>query len=184
LKLPVNRQPGNGKPLPPESFDRLFDQHYHAVFKYLRFQGLEAEEANDLASSVFLRALDKLPTFDPNRARFKTWLFTLVRNTLYNHWRDQAARKSLPIELADRQSSHAPMPEEEAVRQEDHNDLLKALRLLEDREREIIALKFSARLTNRQIAELTGLTDSNIGVILFRTLKRLKMELDAENRHA
>jgi RNA polymerase sigma factor (sigma-70 family) len=132
----------------------------------------------------FLRALDKLPTLDPNRARFKTWLFTLVRNTLYNHWRDQAARKSLPIELADRQSSHAPMPEEEAVRQEDHNDLLKALRLLEDREREIIALKFSARLTNRQIAELTGLTDSNIGVILFRTLKRLKMELDAENRHA
>jgi len=183
LKLRKNRQPGNGKPLPSESFDYLFDRHYHDVFKYLRFQGLEADEANDLASSVFLRALEKLSTFDSSRAGFKTWLFTLVRNKLYNHWRNRSGRGSLPLEVADCQSSHAPMPEEEAVRREDRDDLLKALKLLEDRDREIIALKFSARLTNRQIAELTGLTESNVGVILYRALKKLKTELTTENKH-
>jgi RNA polymerase sigma factor (sigma-70 family) len=184
LKLRKNRQPGNGKPVPPESFDHLFDRHYLEVFKYLRFQGLEADEANDLASSVFLRALEKISTFDSSRAGFKTWLFALVRNKLYNHWRDQSVRDSLPFESVELQSSHAPMPEEEAIHRENHDDLLIALEQLEDRDREIIALKFSARLSNREIAELTGLSDSNVGVILFRVLKKLKTELNAENKHA
>lgn len=184
MKPRRNRQPGNGKPVPPENFDHLFDQHYHDVFKYLRFQGLEGDEANDLASSVFLRVLEKLSTFDSSRAGFKTWLFTLVRNKLYNHWRDESGRGSLPLEVADNQSSLVPLPEEEVVQGETRDDLLKALRLLEDREREIIALKFSTRLTNREIAELTGLSDSNVGVIVFRALNKLKMELTAENKHA
>lgn len=51
---------------------------------------------------------------------------------------------------------------------------------LSDRERDLIALKFAAGLTNRRIAELTGLSENNVGVILYRAVQRLRVELNAK----
>ena len=51
---------------------------------------------------------------------------------------------------------------------------------LDDRERDLLALKFGAGLTNRRIARLTGLTESNVGVILYRTLHHLREQLREE----
>jgi RNA polymerase sigma-70 factor (ECF subfamily) len=44
---------------------------------------------------------------------------------------------------------------------------------LPDRERELLALKYGSGLTNREIAGLTGVSESNIGTILYRTVRRL-----------
>ncbi len=52
---------------------------------------------------------------------------------------------------------------------------------LADRERELVALKYGAGLTNRVIAHLSGLTESNVGVILYRTIQTLRSEW--ENDH-
>jgi len=51
---------------------------------------------------------------------------------------------------------------------------------LSDRERDLVALKFAAGLTNRRIAELTGLSESNLGVILYRAVPRLRAEMSAK----
>ena len=55
--------------------------------------------------------------------------------------------------------------------------LLKAVSALDERAREIIALKFSSGMTNRDIAKVTGLGESNVGVILYRALKTLQQTL-------
>lgn len=54
--------------------------------------------------------------------------------------------------------------------------LLRLLLQLEERERELVALKYGAGLTNRDIARLTGLSESNVGVILHRTVRSLRQE--------
>jgi RNA polymerase sigma-70 factor (ECF subfamily) len=58
---------------------------------------------------------------------------------------------------------------------------------LDGRARQILALKFGGALTNRQIAGITGLTESNVGVILYRSLTKLRALLIAstsmEGRH-
>lgn len=59
-------------------------------------------------------------------------------------------------------------------------ELLAAVARLSDRERDLIALKFAAGLTNRRIAELTGLSESNLGVILYRAVPRLRAEMSAK----
>ena len=58
--------------------------------------------------------------------------------------------------------------------------VLKAMTRLSDKERELIALKFTMNMTNRAIAETTGLGESNVGVILFRAMKTLKGLLGPE----
>ena len=51
---------------------------------------------------------------------------------------------------------------------------------LADRERELVALKYGAGLTNRAIAGLTGLTESNVGVILYRAVQRLRADWETQ----
>ena len=78
--------------------------------------------------------------------------------------------------LRDRASTE-PQPEEVAIRDETRAELLAAVARMSDRERDLIALKFAAGLTNRRIAKLTGLNESNVGVILYRAMRRLRAEL-------
>ena len=69
---------------------------------------------------------------------------------------------------------------------QDKEQILQALQALDGRAREILALKFGGPLTNRQIAELTNLTESNVGIILYRSLLKLRILLansQPEARH-
>jgi RNA polymerase sigma-70 factor (ECF subfamily) len=54
------------------------------------------------------------------------------------------------------------------------------LRRFPQREQDIVALKFDAELTNAQIGEVMGLTESNVRVILCRTLQKLRKSLQNE----
>ena len=76
--------------------------------------------------------------------------------------------------------------EDSIILAQDKKQILSALASLDARAVEIVALKFGGRLTNRQVAELTDLTESNVGVILYRTLaklRRLLTETRMEARH-
>jgi RNA polymerase sigma factor (sigma-70 family) len=167
---------GNGRHAPPDPA-QLVEQHYPAVFKYYRYRGLEAAEANDLASAVFERVLEKLPAYDPARGAFGTWLFAIARHMLSNHWRAERVRRAVPLAEVEQHASPEPLPEELALAREARAELLAALGTLTTHEQDLIALKFSARFTNRQIAALTGLTDSNVGVTLYRAMQKLRLRL-------
>ena len=65
-------------------------------------------------------------------------------------------------------------PDEVIVRQQQGQVMLQALLTLPPREQEILDLKFVAGLSNVQVAEATGLTPSNVGVIVFRALRKLR----------
>jgi RNA polymerase sigma-70 factor (ECF subfamily) len=49
------------------------------------------------------------------------------------------------------------------------------------REREIFSLKYGAQFTNRSIAKIVGLTESNVGTILHRLVSRLREQWEHEN---
>ncbi|HBK54004.1 MAG TPA: hypothetical protein DDZ44_08720 [Syntrophomonas wolfei] len=65
-------------------------------------------------------------------------------------------------------------PSAKSLRNETHNELLAALATLGDRERNIIAMRFAANLKNREIASLLGLSENNVGIIVYRSLRQLR----------
>lgn len=153
-----------------------FDRYYPMVFKYFRYRGADCDTANDLASSVFERALAKLESFNPRKAVFATWLFAIAHHLAINHWKSQARSHPVSLDLAALPGNDSS-PEEALLCLERLEGLLIALHELEEREQEIIALKFAGALNNRQIASLVGLSASNVGVILYRALKKLNVKL-------
>jgi len=153
------------------SLEKAFEVYYPAVFRYFRFRGADVDTANDLASSTFERALKNIASFDPRKAQIQTWLFTIAHNLGVNHWK--AEKQTAPLD------DDLPIPDDPPLEQalifnQDKEQILLAIQSLDARARETLALKFGGLLTNRQIAELNHLSESNVGVILYRSLMKLR----------
>jgi len=156
--------------------ETAFDRYYPGIFRFFCYRGADVQTANDLAASVFERALQNLDQYDPKKAQIQTWLFTIARNLSINHWRSQK-ENLLPLEEELPQT--APPLEDLLIHVENKDRVLLALKSLDKRSQEIIALKFSGDLSNREIAKLTGLSESNVGVILYRALSKIRTLLSA-----
>ncbi len=159
-------------------WDTAFEQYHHSLFRYFRFRGADADTANDLASCTFERAWRNRARYDPRKSQIQTWLFTIARNLAINHWKSEAVRSFAPL-AEDFVAPDDPVPEEVLLLSESRDEISQALQSLDARAREIIALKFGGPLTNRQIAGLTGLSEQNVGVILYRSLLKLRSVLTA-----
>ncbi|HEX3011739.1 MAG TPA: sigma-70 family RNA polymerase sigma factor, partial [Syntrophomonadaceae bacterium] len=84
------------------------------------------------------------------------------------------------LEIAAEPIDSKPGPDDIVIFTEIQQQLLKAVSSLNQRERDIIALKFWVGLSNRNIAKLIGINESNTGVILFRTMRRLRLILEGQ----
>jgi len=158
-------------------FVRLYDEYFPRVYNYARYRCGDAETADDLAAQTFERAFSRLEQYDPQRGPFGAWLFAIARNLVNDHLRLAQQRVSLPLERLEGQPAPTATPEEALIQVEAQAELLRALAQLNERERDLLSLKFAASLTNRRIAELTGFTETNVGVIVYRALQHLRVIL-------
>jgi RNA polymerase sigma factor (sigma-70 family) len=173
----------------PNQLEQAFERYYPAVFRYFRYRGADTDTADDLASSVFERALANLQTYDSNKSQIQTWLFAIARNLASNHWKAETFRPTISLDDLESLARDDPPPEENLILGQDKQDILQALQTLDKLSIEIIALKFGGCLTNYQIAELTHLNNNYVGVILYRSLLKLRtilatrqLEIDHERK--
>ncbi|RIK41940.1 MAG: RNA polymerase subunit sigma-24 [Chloroflexi bacterium] len=163
----------------PAAFAAIYDHYYGPVYTYVRYRLPDAAQADDVTAQIFERVLTSLARYEPEQGAFAIWLFAIARNAVTDQLRRLRRRRWLSFDRLQEWVCDAPQPEERVIRGEEQQVLLNALAKLSDRERDLLALKFAGQLTNRRIAGLTGLTESNVGVILFRALRRLRAELEA-----
>ena len=157
-----------------QAFTRLYEQYLPKVFRYVNYRINDVEMAEDITSIIFEKALTRFTTYRAEKANFSTWIFSIARNAVIDHYRSSRKIQKVPLEEAFHFSTEKENPEEEALRNEECRLLRQCLLRLSTQEQEIISLKFGAEMTNRQIARTTGLSDSNVGVILYRAVRKLR----------
>lgn len=160
-------------------FVGLYDGHFAKVYNYVSYRVGDAAAADDVTSRVFERALDRLETYDRAAGPVEAWLFGIARNAVADHFRARRWLSWLPDGLLEERPAREPRHEDVLARDESLEELRRALERLAPRERELLALKFGAQMTNRDIAAHLGLGESNVGVILHRALAKLKAALEA-----
>ncbi len=165
------------EPSNPETIGALYDRFYQRVYSYIRYRCEDDQTAEDLTAQVFERLLVSLERVAERQAPVEAWVLAVARNLVSDYFRRQRFLAWLPWEALHLHAGDAPPPEDEIVEREWHARLTEALRRLNDRERDLIGLKFSTGFNNREIADLTGISESNVGVILYRALHKLRKEL-------
>lgn len=140
------------------------------VYAYAAYRVGVGPEAEDVTSETFERALRYRDSFDPRRGDAGAWLIGIARRCIVD-----AALRPLPIaddELPERTS------EDHAEEVFQRLDLRAAVAQLAERDRELVALRFGADLTARQIGELLGLKTNAVEVALHRALALLRSLLE------
>ncbi len=162
----------------PRDFLAVYDAYFPRVYNYIRYRCGDMVVAEDLTAAVFERALNHFATYRPERAPFGAWLFTIARNLVSNHLRAERNHTWMPLDEVDSHPLPALSPEDAVIQSQTEKELLTALACLDERGQDVLSLKFAARLTNRRIAEITGLSESNVGVILYRAIHHLREIFD------
>ena len=157
-------------------WDAIYAEQLPRVYNFFRYRIGDRPEVEDLTSLTFEKAWRARHRYRRDIAGFTTWLLTIARNVATDHYR--AARRDVPLEDA---AGHATgvTPEDEAARRSDIQRLGALMAALPDRDRELLSLKYGAGMTNRAIARVTGLTESNVGTILHRAVEKFRTEWPA-----
>ncbi len=157
------------------SFHDAYELYFSRVYAYALYRVGERAAAQDAAARTFERALAAWPRFDPGRGGVDAWLFAIARAAVADHFRE---RSRAPAAIEDLEPCDgSPNAEQRALASEDLAQLESALGKLDERTREILGLKFGARLTNRQIAAQIDLDENHVAVLVYRAVRRLKGEL-------
>lgn len=162
------------------AFKEIYETYYKRVYNYISYRINNHHDTGDLVSQVFERVIQKYSTYDSKGSVFEAWLIGIARNTVRDYFRTQKKNFNISLDYVINLISGNSQPEEVIVINENNASLVKALAKLSEKERNIVALKFAAELKNTDIAEVMSISDSNVGVILFRSLKKLRKELEKE----
>lgn len=161
-----------------KEFTYIFETYYKKVYNFIYYRINNHYTAEDLTSQVFEKVMLKINTYNENKSPFEVWLFAIARNIVNDYFRNLQKHKFFSIDAIKNLISKKKTPEDIVEIAETNDKLSDALKILNERERNIVALKFGADLKNVEIAKVLDLTESNVGVILFRTMKKLKKELE------
>ena len=148
------------------------------VYHYFCLRTGSRPEAEDLTAETFERAWRDRERYRKDLGGFKNWLFGIARHVAITHFRkdhkENPATQQGKVELS-------RLTEEAATHQQEFEKITAILVLLAEREREIFSLKYGARFTNRSIAKEIGISETNVGTIINRIIKRLREQSEKEN---
>ena len=158
-----------------EVFGRLYEQYLPGVFRYVSYRVGDKTVAEDLTSDIFSKALTNFAKYDSGKGAFSTWIFSIARNTVIDYYRKRSKEQKLQRrDVEPKDMMFFASPEEEVWRSEEIRKLKDCLSLLNPNEQELVSLKFSSEMTNREISRVTGLSESNVGTIVCRALRKLR----------
>jgi RNA polymerase sigma-70 factor (ECF subfamily) len=169
LKPAVDRQP---------EFRQIYADNVHGIYAYVAWRVGHRQTAEDVTSTVFERAWSSFGTYDASKGSAATWLFTIARNAVSDHFRRASRAQAFPLEEWISADAGDADPESEFLTRERRLRLGGAIAGLEARDKEILSLKFGGGLTNREIAGLLEISESNVGTILYRCLEKIKTRLE------
>lgn len=152
-----------------EEREALYTAYSEKVRGYVFGKVANRHDAEDLVSDVFLKAYEKYPTFDADRASVSTWLYTITRNTVIDYFRTHRPGVELPDDLPD-----AAGIDDGLLQRESLQALGEALNRLDERLRALIVLRYGKGLSLKDTAARPGVSYAYVKILHSNALKTLR----------
>jgi len=162
-----------------DAFGYLYEQYLTPIYRFLIFRLKNKEEAEDITQTIFLKAWQAIDKYEEQGHSFSTWLYTIAKNTLTDHWKKKkAVLVAEPETIFEHLKDERQNQTADLEKKEKKQTLLKAIENLSEDQQIIIVLKFLQELSNQEIEVLTGKGQTAIRALQYRALKTLKRTLD------
>lgn len=174
------------------AFAQLYDRHERALYRFFLRQGAVAAAADDLLQDTWLAVVRNAARFEP-RARFTTWLYTVARSKMIDHWRARGDTVSLspPTEQWSGEAANDPGtieldiaaadsegPDRQAIARAEARALLAAVESLPPVQREAFLLQIEGGLSIEQIAVVTGAGNETVKSRLRYAMSKLRSAME------
>jgi RNA polymerase sigma-70 factor (ECF subfamily) len=174
LKKPMNdNQAVEAAKADHGKFADLYDKYVDQIYRYIYRRVGDAEMVQDLVSQTFFDALSHLDSYQDRGFPFSSWLYKIAHNNVLKWYRQKSRYNKVDLdEIAELKGDQNV--EEEIDLKKEKGGVTAALEELEYEHREIIRLKYFEGVSNIEIAQIMGISANNVGVKLYRALKKLK----------
>jgi RNA polymerase sigma-70 factor, ECF subfamily len=158
----------------PSAFTHLYRLYFSHVFTFINFRVTRREDAEDLTDTVFEKALVAIHRYQPKPAQFSTWLYTIAKNCIIDHYR----KRRLPMD-DEAETVAVPAtdvfcdPEACVLMDERKRTLREALLELTTDQREVIECRFFFELSIQETAEAMHRSEGAVKALQFRALENL-----------
>ncbi|MEL7251039.1 MAG: sigma-70 family RNA polymerase sigma factor, partial [Bacteroidota bacterium] len=146
----------------PARFRPLYERYYEPIFRFVFRRTADSDLSADLCSQVFLKALQRLESYQFRGVPFSAWLFRIASNEVAQHYRQNSQKRTVSVE----ENTLGDVAEEMDIDGEiwQVEDLVNVLDTLKPAELELIELRFFEQRPFKVIAEILGITESNAKV--------------------
>ncbi|TYR80765.1 RNA polymerase sigma factor [Priestia megaterium] len=158
------------------SFEQIYEQHMHDLFRYLLSLTHRKESAEDLMQETFYRVLLHLETYKGEEV--KPWLFKIAYHAFIDWYRKEKKRPT--VDLEDWHFPPQPSAEDQVFVQNEIDSWLKQVSTLPPSKRNILLLRDYHGFTYEEIAEMTGFTLAKVKMDLYRGRQQLKKRKDED----
>jgi len=154
-----------------QEFQAFYEDNLVSVYRFVFRSVRNREEAEDLTSQIFLKALRYL---DPERNAHsaRSWLFRIAHTTIADYWR--AHYRALTSSLEVRLEVGWECPTEEVIVGTNELAAVQVSNLLQalpERYREVLSCRFLFNLSIRETAATMGVSEANVKTLQFRAIK-------------
>jgi len=161
------------------SVESIYHQHHKSVYNYIAFRINNHHDAQDLASDVFVKAIQGIRGYNSKYA-MEGWLIGIAKNVVTDYLRKTKRKTILPIDSIFDMASIDKQPDEVAVINEECKQLMAAMAKLRDKERQILSMKFATELKHSEIAVILKISESHVGVTAHRAMAKLRKLMEEE----
>ena len=160
------------------AFEELVRSHQRIAFRTAYLLTGSAADAEDAVQAGFVKAWRALPRFRSG-SPFRPWLLRIVANEAHNRRRSTGRRAELELRAAAAQppGDAAPSPEGAALGREQREELLRAVGLLDERDRDVLTCRYFLELSEEETAATLGLRRGTVKSRTARALARLGKEV-------
>lgn len=163
--------------LSPAAFGELYDHYFPVIYAYVARRVGNVQDAEDIASLTFEKALQALGRFQWKDVSFSAWLYRIVTNLVTDHFRRSGRHRQVSFEELERVLSVSEPRFEQVERAA---RLMELVAKLPRQYQHMLTLKFFEGLTLEEMSEVLGQSKKTVTMRLYRSLKALK-QLVAES---
>lgn len=157
-----------------EKFGELYDAYIRKIYDFIYYKTHHKETAEDIASIVFVKAFEKIKTFNCAKGSFSSWIYRIARNSVIDYYRTKKAFVNID-DVWDLSGQIDPARDFDIAQKIEKAE--KYIHKLNSEQRDIIMLRIWQEMPYKEIAEIMGKSEASCKMSFSRAMGELRSRM-------